>query len=344
MIGLPVRASVPATEWIRVTSSASSRVSGGRIPGRRRPSIVLPVPGGPARSTLCSPAAAISSARRPDPAPHLGEVGEERLLELVAARRGGERDALLAAEIGDRFARGGGPGMASIPASAASEADSAAQRRSFRPARRAPSATAIVPATGRIAAVERELADAGVLEQTRRRELMRAGEEREGDRKVEARSLLAQRRGREVDRDPVPRGPRQHRVDDAAAHPVLGLLARPIGEPDDRERRQVGRDEVRLDLDPPRLEADDGRGDGACEHPSDATSNPCRVCAELCRPRTRRRGSSKTDALSELRRRGSTRSTRPRDARYDDSRGARAGRRVAGPPAAGSRDRGRDGR
>ena len=37
----------PATEWMRVTSSASGRVSGGRIDGRRRASIVLPVPGGP---------------------------------------------------------------------------------------------------------------------------------------------------------------------------------------------------------------------------------------------------------------------------------------------------------
>ena len=87
------------------------------------------------------------------------------------------------------------------------------------------------------ATVERQFAHAGVLEQTGGRELMRAGEECEGDREVEPRSLLAQRRRREVDRDPVPRGPGQHRVDDAAAHPVLGFLARPIGEADDRERR-----------------------------------------------------------------------------------------------------------
>ena len=55
----------PATEWILVTSSASSGVRGGRIPGSRRASIVFPVPGGPASSRLCAPAAAISSARRP---------------------------------------------------------------------------------------------------------------------------------------------------------------------------------------------------------------------------------------------------------------------------------------
>ena len=34
-------------EWMRVTSTASAAVSGGRIDGRRRASIVLPVPGGP---------------------------------------------------------------------------------------------------------------------------------------------------------------------------------------------------------------------------------------------------------------------------------------------------------
>ena len=36
-------------------------------------------------------------------AAHLGEVGEERLLELVAAGRCGERDVLLAPQVGDRL-------------------------------------------------------------------------------------------------------------------------------------------------------------------------------------------------------------------------------------------------
>ena len=52
----------PAIDWMRVTSIASSGVSGGRIDGRRRASIVLPVPGGPCRSRLWPPAAATSSA------------------------------------------------------------------------------------------------------------------------------------------------------------------------------------------------------------------------------------------------------------------------------------------
>ncbi len=47
-----------------VTSSASSLDRGGRRPGRRRASMVLPAPGGPIIRRLCAPAAAISRARR----------------------------------------------------------------------------------------------------------------------------------------------------------------------------------------------------------------------------------------------------------------------------------------
>ena len=60
----PARGQEPATEWMRVTSSACSRVSAGRMPGSRRASMVFPVPGGPASRRLCRPAAASSSARR----------------------------------------------------------------------------------------------------------------------------------------------------------------------------------------------------------------------------------------------------------------------------------------
>ena len=162
---------------------------------------------------------------------------------------------------------------------------------------------------GTHATVERELADAAVLEQPLRRELIRAGEQRERDRQVEARSLLAQRRRREVDRDPVAAGPRQHRVDDAAVHAVLRLLAGAVGEPDDRERRQIGRDEVRLDLDAARLEADDGRGEGSREHTSDGTGQPVpclsRESAESC-------AGYRGAWLRSRRRRESTRSTRRR--------------------------------
>ena len=42
----------PPALCIRVISSASSKLGGGRIPGRRRASIVLPAPGGPTISRL----------------------------------------------------------------------------------------------------------------------------------------------------------------------------------------------------------------------------------------------------------------------------------------------------
>ena len=106
---------------------------------------------------------------------------------------------------------------------------------------------------------------------------MRAGEQRERDREVEPRSLLPQRRRREVDGDPVAHGPRQHRVDDAAVNPVFRLLTGSISETDDRKRREIGRDEVRLDIDPTRLEPDHGAGKGPGQHSFDGTTKrvPC---------------------------------------------------------------------
>ncbi len=65
--------SSPATLWMRVISIASSRVSGGMMPGSRRASMVLPAPGGPVMSTLCAPATAISSARLTPSCPMMSE-------------------------------------------------------------------------------------------------------------------------------------------------------------------------------------------------------------------------------------------------------------------------------
>ena len=53
----------PATECTLVASTASRRVSGGRMLGSRRASMVFPAPGGPVNKTLCAPAAATCNAR-----------------------------------------------------------------------------------------------------------------------------------------------------------------------------------------------------------------------------------------------------------------------------------------
>src|SRR3954471_24622558 len=58
---------------MEVVSTASSNVGAGSRPGMRRASIVLPAPGGPTRSALCAPAAAISSARLQEAWPRTSE-------------------------------------------------------------------------------------------------------------------------------------------------------------------------------------------------------------------------------------------------------------------------------
>src|SRR5439155_453814 len=63
VMSAPGRGRSPATLQIAETSRTSSLESGGRIAARRRASMVLPPPGGPTRSRLWAPAAAISSAR-----------------------------------------------------------------------------------------------------------------------------------------------------------------------------------------------------------------------------------------------------------------------------------------
>ena len=97
------------------------------------------------------------------------------------------------------------------------------------------------------------------------RELRRRGEHGERDREVEPCSLLAQRGRREVDRDRLAR-PLEKRGVDAAPDAVLRLLAGPVGEPDDRERRLLARAQVCFDLDATRLEAHEREGDRAAEH------------------------------------------------------------------------------
>jgi len=96
-------------------------------------------------------------------------------------------------------------------------------------------------------AVQRELADCRVTTERLRWHLSRGSQNGQGDGQVEPRALLAQLRGRQVDRDP-PHRPFQLRRGDAAADPFLRLLAGAVGQPDDCERRHPEL-EMRLDLD-----------------------------------------------------------------------------------------------
>ena len=265
-ISPPPGASRPATEWIRVTSSAASSSSSGRIPGSRRASIVLPVPGGPASSTLCVPAAAISSARR------------ARSWPRTSARSGtGSRSTSRSGNgsggscVPRRYATASArwwTGIGSTPASATSgaglgRADEPAEARAPRSLGGDQRA-----GDGPDAPVERELAERGDIRRAHRRQLMRRGEHRERDREVEPRALLAQARGREVDRDPPHREtrarPRRCPLRTRSFASWQARSASPTIANDGRASCEVG-----LDLDPARLEADERMRDRSSEH--DAT-------------------------------------------------------------------------
>jgi hypothetical protein len=116
--------------------------------------------------------------------------------------------------------------------------------------------------------VEAQLADRRMSSQAIARQLSGGRENRQRNRQVEARALLAQAGRRQVDGDP-PHRPLQLRGRDAAAHAVLGLLTGAVREPDDREPGHSAL-EMSLDVDPPRLEAHDRVGDGSCQHASEA--------------------------------------------------------------------------
>jgi len=101
---------------------------------------------------------------------------------------------------------------------------------------------------------------------------MRCSEQREGDRQIEPGTFLLELRRREVDRDASPRKVDPRRAN-SAPYALLRFLAGTVGEPDDRQRRSTALD-VRLHLYPPRLEADEGKGDRAREQASTLRQDP----------------------------------------------------------------------
>src|SRR5204863_8344668 len=85
-------------------------------------------------------------------------------------------------------------------------------------------------------------------------QLLRGSKHGERNRQIESRTLLTQLRRSEVDRDAAVGEPQLGRGD-PAADALTRLLTRAVGEADDREAGNAVAD-VRLDVDAPRLEAD----------------------------------------------------------------------------------------
>jgi len=145
------------------------------------------------------------------------------------------------------------------------------------------------PRNGPDPPVERELADGRVLREPLGWKLSRGAQYRERDREVEAGTLLAERRRREIDRDAPVVGPLERGGQHPAPHAVLRLLARPVGKADDREAGN-SRLEMRLDLDLPRLEPDECMGDRASQHHRTVTGRRSHVVtASVKRGSNRRR-------------------------------------------------------
>jgi hypothetical protein len=115
------------------------------------------------------------------------------------------------------------------------------------------------------APVERKLSAGRVLSETGAGELVRRRQERQRDRQIESGAFLLQFRGCQVDCDVAARK-LQLRGEDPTPDPLPRLLTGTVGEPDDRQRRHTAL-KMRLHLHAPGLEADEGKGDRAREHP-----------------------------------------------------------------------------
>ncbi len=255
----------PATLWMRVTSIASARVSGGRIVGRRRASIVLPVPG--------------------------------RALEqqVVPSGRGdleGEQRRLVTANVGQVRARcalapwaGGAPGRDGVAPPASTSA--AARRLATATMRRSSTSAAscarvrgtisrVQPhrlralghrqRAGRVAQLtaEGELAEDRAAGQRVGGHLAAGREHRQRERGIEARAGLAHERRREVGGDPA-LGELEAGVEDRRADAVARLSHRGVAEADDGERGQAAAD-VDLHPDLEGLDPVDGKRRDPGEH------------------------------------------------------------------------------
>src|SRR5213594_3627917 len=224
--------STPATEWIFVVSSASSRLIFGRMVGSRRASIVFPDPGGPIIRMLCPPAAATSSARLACACP------------------------FTSAKSTSSFARSANSAARSTCASGSvprPSRKSASSERFAAPSTRTPETT---PASGRLSrgstsasspAARRErhrqraahrpdrplkpqLTEHRHPPQPLRRDLFRGGEDPDRDRQVEGAAVLADVGRGEVHGDAL-QGERIARVRERGVHPLATLLHGSLRQP-----------------------------------------------------------------------------------------------------------------
>ena len=231
------RALSPAAPWTFVISMASAIVGGGRIPGSRRASIVLPAPGGPIISRLWPPAAAISSARaRVGLAAHVGEVGTG--VRRPWGRRAGSagsasRSPRSSSSSSDSV---GTPTTSSPSARAASGAFATGTSIRSHARARAASAIASAPRIGRISP-ESESSPQTASGMSASGSPPSAATTRHRDRQVEARARLAQRGRRKVHGDALLRE-LHARVRERRTHALARLAHRAVGQPDDGERRQ----------------------------------------------------------------------------------------------------------
>ena len=188
---------------MRVISSAPPAASGGRIPGSRRASIVLPEPGGPTISRLWPPAAAISSARRAAACPRTSARSGAAAGTAGAGGGSGGGSARPA-----RIATASYRSCAATTGSASAWAASAAlsgrhqQRLQPRPPGRLGDRDRAPPpvAGGRPGRARRPLHP----RHQRRRHLAGGRQHGQRDGEVEAASLLAFAGRRQVDGDPPP--------------------------------------------------------------------------------------------------------------------------------------------
>src|SRR5581483_1842767 len=197
--------------------------------------------------------------------PHLGEIGASGRGVPVLRRllRSSRLELDLAAEIRDRLREvTNRDGRDARERSLLRRLGRAEQTRDARPAGSLRDGEdAANPAE---APVECELADCSRPLERAARNLSRRRENRERDRQVEARALLAKLGGGEIDGD-AGRGELELRCGDPTPDALPRLLAGAVGEPDDREAGDAFAD-VRLDVDAPRLEADEGVRERAGEH------------------------------------------------------------------------------